>query len=351
MDFQSLLKDNNEIIFNFLKNEFLNILKDGIVEDIKMEIYDILFKNNNKKTKSKICGFKRTRQRGTCKRLTNCLLCPYHLKKNEKEYKNILLPDKISSGNLYGSENITIENSEDKNFNNSYYTTYIDYLNDIYYNYDEIIYKNAILDNEIKILENIDPDIFIYDILIDIKKIIKTENKKKKIKKVIKIYDNININDIKKNIEITLHTFKVKVPKDELAATLHILFNENKTLFKMYINIILSNTDIFFQNINIDILNKIWKNIIEYIPYKKVLIYDNKKDNIIEKIFGYIRNNYELIPKDVNILWIDHNKNNIIKYNKTYSIETYKSGISIYNNNDIKKQNPLPLHKLTLLYY
>lgn len=369
LDLQSFLKDNNKYLLDFLKNEFLNILKDGIVEDIKMEIYDMLFKNNNERTNSRICGFSRTRKRGTCKRLTNCLLCPYHLKKVEKEYKNILLPDKISSGNSYGFENITIKSNENSkvesvnmNINNSYYITYIDYLNDIYYNYDEIICKNAILDNEIKILENIDSDIFYYDILINTKKMMETEDKinlenikkkrkKNKIKKVIKIYDNINIYDIKKNIEITLNTLNVKVPKDEIAATLHILFNENKKLFKKYVNIILSNIDIFFKDVNTDILNKIWKNNIEYIQYKKVLIYDNNNDNIIEKVFGYIRNNSEFIPEDVNILWIDYDKNIIVKYNKKYKIETYKYGITIYNNDDIKKLKPLPIDKLTILYY
>lgn len=358
LNLQLLLKDNNKIILDFLRNEFVYIIKDNIINDIKKEIYNMLFNNNIKKSKSKTCDFARSRKRGTCKRLTNSLLCPYHLKKVRKEYENTLLPDKNSSGNLSGSENIAINKSEDEkneknniNINNSYYITYIEYLNDIYYNYDEIIYKNAILDNEIKIFENIDPDIFYYDIINKKDNFDKKKKKKNKFKKVIKIYDNININDIKKNIEITLNTFNEKVPKDEMAATLHILYKENKKLFKKYVNIILSNINMFFQDVNIDILNQIWKNVIEYIPYKKVLIYDSNNDNIIEKVFGYIRNNSELIPEHVNILWIDYNNNNIIQYDKKYKIETYKSGISIYGNNDIKKLNPLPLDKLTLLYY
>ncbi len=344
LNLQSLLKDNNKILLDFLKNEFVYIVKDGIVKDIKMEIYNMIFKNDIAKSKSKTCGFIRTRKRGTCKRLTNYLLCPYHLKKLKKEHENILLPDKIPSGKLSGSEDITTKITEesnsvklDININSSYY-------------------------DEIKILENIDPDIFNYEIIMNIKNTmeiknninsenIKKKKKKNKIKKVIKIYDNININDIKNKIEITLHTFKAKVPKDEVAAALHILFDENKQLFKKHVNIILSNIDIFFKDINTDILNKIWKNVIEYIPYENVLIYDNNNDNIIEKVFGYIRNNYLDIPKEVKILWIDHDKNIIIQYNKKYKIENYKTGISIYSNNDVKKQNPLPLDKLTLLYY
>lgn len=179
----------------------------------------------------------------------------------------------------------------------------------------------------------------------------KKKKKKPKIKKVIKINNNLNTEDIIKLFDITLNTFSSKL-KEEIAATLHILLNENLKLFKIYINIILSNINLFFKNIDIDVLLKIWKNNIEYIPYKNVLIYNNDDNgNIVENVFGYLRNNYDYIPHHVKILWVDFGKNNIVLYSKKYLIDNNKSGIKIYYNNDIKRQNPLPVDKLTVLYY
>lgn len=187
---------------------------------------------------------------------------------------------------------------------------------------------------------------------IDGKKKKKIKKKKNKSKKVIKIDNNINVKYLKDLMQTTINTFELKVPKDEIEATLYILFKENIKLFKIYISIILSNLNMFFKNVEIDILNKIWKNNIEYIPYKKVLIYNNyNSDNIIENLFGYIRNNYELIPQDVKILWVDFDNNNIVIYNKKYIIDDSKTGIKIYNKKDNKKETPLPLDKLTVLYY
>lgn len=175
---------------------------------------------------------------------------------------------------------------------------------------------------------------------------------KKKMKKVIRINNNISTNNIKRKMEITLNTFEEKAPKDEIAATIYILFKENIELFKVYINIILSNIDMFFKDIDINTLSKIWNSNIEYIQYERVLIYsDNNYSNIVEKIFGYIRNNYRFIPEDVNILWLDHDKNIIVQYNKKYFIDLNKTGIKIYNNSDYKRQTPLTDDKLTILYY
>lgn len=209
---QLLFKENNNIILDFLKNDFINILKDGIIEDIKIEIYKLLLENNvYKKEKSKICGFRRSRKRGSCRRLTNYILCPYHLQEVKKEYENISLPDKNPSGNSSGliinidknneiNENIKKDNHENNiynnelqfenytiDINNSYYIEYINYLNNIYYDYDEIVYANAIFDEEIKILNNID-----YDILIDIKKNINNED--------ISSEDNTSINEKERKI-------------------------------------------------------------------------------------------------------------------------------------------------------
>lgn len=180
----------------------------------------------------------------------------------------------------------------------------------------------------------------------------KTKKKKNKSKKVIKLNNNINVNDIKSKMEMTLNIFDEKVPKNELCYTLHLLFKENLKLFKVYINIILSNIDVFFNNVSMEIISKIWKQNIEYIQYNHVLIYsDNNHDDIIEKIFSYVKANYNIIPEYVKVLWVDFYKNSVIPYTNKYHIECYKSGISIYDKRDSKRQTPLPLDKLTILYY
>lgn len=180
----------------------------------------------------------------------------------------------------------------------------------------------------------------------------KSRKKKNKLKKVIKLNNDINVKDIASNMVMTLNIFDEKVPKNELAYTLHLLFNENVELFKVYINIILSNIDFFFKNVNMEIISKIWKQNIEYVQYNHVLIYsDNNHEDIIEKIFSYVKVNYNIIPKYVKVLWVDYYKNSVIPYKNKYQIEFYKSGISVYDKRDMKRNTPLPLDKLTILYY
>lgn len=180
----------------------------------------------------------------------------------------------------------------------------------------------------------------------------KKKKNKKKIKKIIKLNNNIKLNKLKDNIEITLNLFNEKVPKNELTYTLHLLFKENIKLLKIYVNIILSNINYFFNNVEMEILLKIWNNDIEYIQYKNVLIFnDTNHNDIIEKIFYYVKGNYNLIPDYIKILWIDYYNNSIIPYDKKYNIECCNVGINIYDKKDYKKQNPLPTNKITILYY
>lgn len=136
IELHSLFEENNKILLDFFKNEFINIIKDTVVDDIKKEIYNLLFDGNIYKGISKRCGFIRTRKRGNCKRLTNQILCPYHLQKVKKEYENISLPDKISSGNssgLYNDNVIDKENNEDNIYNdNSNSNNYLIDINNLW---------------------------------------------------------------------------------------------------------------------------------------------------------------------------------------------------------------------------
>ena len=179
-----------------------------------------------------------------------------------------------------------------------------------------------------------------------------SKKNKKKTKKIINVKNKINLNVLKTNINLTLTFFDEKVDKEELRYTLHLLLKENIKLFKVYVNIILSNMNIFFDNVNMDLIFKIWKDNLEFIPYSRVLIFnDNSYKDIIEKVFGYVKGNYNIILESEKILWVDFYKNSIVPYTKKYNIDCCKSGINIYDNKDVKKENILPLHKLTILYY
>lgn len=209
--------------------------------------------------------------------------------------------------------------------------------------------KNTILtiSNVEKNQQSIDPDSVIMT-----KKCKKSKKNKKKSKKIIKLNKNVELDVIIKKIEETLNTFEEKSDDNGVHVTLNILFKENKKLFKSYINIILSNVNMFFKDVNKDVLLKIWENNVEYIDYERVLIYsDNNHENIIQKVFSYVRCSYEAVPKDVKILWINFDKNSVVPFYKKYNIDCNKSGIKIYDIKDIKKCNQLPIDKITVLYY
>lgn len=170
---QLLLKENNDSLLDFLKNEYIHSLKDLLLNDIKKEISKLFINKEYDKGKIKVCGFSRTRKRGNCKRITRYVLCPYHLEKAIKEHEKTVLPDKNSSGILSGFSNVSLNDKKNKNeriqpndeyldVNKPYYTEYINYLNNVYYNYDEIVYKNYLFEEEVKIFEKIDTDIFNY---------------------------------------------------------------------------------------------------------------------------------------------------------------------------------------------
>lgn len=366
LDLHSILEKYNQELFNSLKNDFMNSFKKDLLKDIRTEIYN-LFIDNKYTENTTICGFKRTRQRGYCKRVVKGFICPYHLKMLKNNNIISTMPDKKPDEFLYGTYNFSKDISKIKIYDyNKNYLPILKYdkkddINNIKFYYNEI---NILHDIEvdpsnncnIKILDkyenngynNLKLKEYIIDPILGSKK----KKKKSKVKKIIKINNNIRTEDIKNLIEITLNTFDTKIPKDEIFATLYILLKENVNLFKIYINLILSNINLFFKNVNTDDFSKIWKNNIEYIRYEKVLIYNNDNNtNILEKVFSYVRNNYSVIPQNLKILWVDYNKNNIIMYEKKYFIDNNKSGIKIYKKDDTKKETPLPLDKLTILYY
>lgn len=316
------------------------------------------------KNKDLICGIISKNKNSRCythSRRKN----KYHDKNNEKSKLKVIKVMKKSDEENYLKNGFLIFKKLNnltffKQFNNIYHTKEFFFKSKFIFLFPKYIY-NIIFEfifnveknrQHIKLLEFAPNKLNNSNTLIKKKKKNKKTKKTKKIKKIRKINENIDINIIKEKMEITLYNFNMKVPKDEVVATLHILLKENIKLFKIYINIILSNIDTFFKDVDINTLDKIWKNIIEYVPYNKVLIYNKyNNDNIIENVFGFIRNNYELIPQDVNILWVDFDNNNIVIYNKKYIIDNNKTGIKIYNKDDTKKQTPLPLDKINVLYY
>lgn len=178
----------------------------------------------------------------------------------------------------------------------------------------------------------------------------KNKKKNKNSKKILKLNKNIKLDIILEKLERTFDFFEEKDDKNGLYISLSILFKENKRLFIIFINIILSNINLFFKDINMDIFMNIWTNITEYMNYERVLIYsDIKNEHIVGEVFSYVRNNYELIPESNQILWIRNNS--IVPYYKKYSINCNKKGIKIYYLKDINNNNPLSLHDLIILYY
>lgn len=284
---QLLLKENNDILLDIIKKEFRYSLN-----DIKNEIQNIFtYNKEDNKKKAKICGFGRTRNRGPCKRITRFMLCPYHLDKVNIKYENISLPykktsggrlgntsvvcdmqvdnkdihiktnakpidestgnislpDKIPSGKLPGVSDVQVNNKE-INVNDSHYIEYIKYLNNIYYDYDELVYKNYILNEEIKILENIDQDLFIYEILIKNNSTKKNKKKKNKNKTIDHLYTIFN--DKIKNLLST-----TKFVKSETKDIKKII-NDN---LNKYIKIYKNNTDLYIYKSSINIFDEIEK--------------------------------------------------------------------------------------------
>jgi hypothetical protein len=353
-------KINELFLLNILNQDVNNMSKNNIL----MKCQSITSNNycnyihKHGKNKDLICGIISKNKNSRCythSRSKN----KYHDKNDSKIKLKVMKVIKKSDENINLKNetlifkklyNLTIF----KQFNNIYHIKEIffkskllfifpKYIYDVIFNFLFIVEKNR---QNIKLLE------FAPNKLNNSNALIKKKKKTKKIKKIIKLNENTDINIIKEKIEITLCTFDMKVPKDEMAGTLHILLKENKKLFKVYINIILSNIDIFFENIDNNAFDKIWNNNIKHIQYEHVLIYsDNDYSNIIEKVFVYVRNNYNSIPQHVKVLWVDYNNNNIIMYEKKYYIDNNKTGIKIYNKNDTKKVTPLPLDKITVLYY
>jgi hypothetical protein len=112
-----ILENYNKQLFDSLKNELMQSFKKDMIEDIKMEIYK-LFINNEKKDNTNICGFKRTRQRGYCKRHVKGFICPYHLKQLKNSSTISILPDKKPDENLSDTQDLNTEYMELNILNN-----------------------------------------------------------------------------------------------------------------------------------------------------------------------------------------------------------------------------------------
>ena len=106
LDLHFILEKYNNQLFNSLQNEFMNSFKEDLLKNIKTEIYN-LFVNNKKTENTTICGFKRTRERGYCKRTVKGFVCPYHLKQIKNNCKFSALPDEKPDEELYGKHVFT----------------------------------------------------------------------------------------------------------------------------------------------------------------------------------------------------------------------------------------------------
>lgn len=347
----------------------LNILlKDN---NINFDIKEISFSLDNSycryihrtgKHKGSICGTISKINNGRCYRHDR-----KNIKRPKKNKKDVNFNKKyyLCLTYLYRRINF-IEYNTNKNINLAFYDNiivpinYIIFINKKVFNLIiKILYpflingqnNDQIISKKIESVENnkqMDQDLDCKkENIINISKKKKTKNKK--VKKIFRIKENIKLDIILNKIKDTFNEFD-EIYEDEVFISSKILFDENKLLFKIYINIILSNIHLFFKNTNKDILINIWKDVADYIKYEKVLIYSNiGMDNMIKEIFGYVRNNYNLIPKHNKILWIKNNS--VVPYNKKYNIDLVNSGIRIYELKDNNKNNPLPLDTLKILYY
>lgn len=357
---QPVIEQN--ILIEILNQDILKISEKDIIKKCQLitsNRYCSYFHKTGK-NKGLICGTVSKSNNGRC--------YTHSRKKNKNEIKNVKTYNKIVITvdiklfiiftKLYKYNNfLPLGNDMSTIFDNNLFVTKhlfivsketYDFINNFLFNSYKKTYRNNNLN--IEIVEknqqlNILPNI-------NILKKSKKNKSKPRPRKIFKLNKNTKLNNIKDKMEVTLNMLDEKVPKKELAYTFLLLFKENKDLFKVYINLILSNINIFFKNVNLEIILNIWKNDIEYIQYERVLIYsDNNYNNIIEKVFSYVKGNYKLIPEDLKVLWVDFNRNSVIPYYNKYNIEFYKSGIKIYHIKDNKKQNPLPIDKITVLYY
>lgn len=327
---QLMLEEKNKILIDFFKNEFL-LLKEDIFNDIKKELSKLILYNEEKKENIKICGFGRTRKRGSCKRITRHILCPYHLEKFKKEYRNLSMPDGFSSGNPSGNQYISnnysvkIENiNEDlltvnKNKNNmfikldlfenkickeeitkikiydycdsnlpilKYYhekNKIYDLINgNIYYipyttKLNNIIIKGKYDSQGIKKLICYNPE--------NVKKKKKKNNERKKEKTVEKLYDIFN-NKIKAYINYSHFT---KSEKNHIKKIINDNLNMNKNIYKNDVNYYIYDScvmihreiDKYFEKYiyhDIDICNKLMRNVFIYYKIFALLVDDDETE-------------------------------------------------------------------------
>lgn len=297
-----------------------------------------------------------------------------------KEYKNY----------LYSMDNY---NDIIYEMYSSEYSTYKKYLNNIYYDYDDIVYKKYKFDNEIIdiVKHSFNTDI-LYKIVDmtrkDNKKLINckkndcilpeinneklnifknnenllSKKKKKKNKKKKKINDNKYIKtikikeNIKKNIIDNMifnicsnHNDDNDDQVDDILPIINYMNDKHNTILtKKICQIILSNINCLLKlNNNIVNIERIWNGKIEYTGYKNVIIFD--KSTKLINIFSNIILLIEKIDQGT-VLWFNH-KDNLIDYKKKYNIDMDKEGINIYKIDDNEKKNKLNIDSLLILYF
>lgn len=334
---QLLLKENNKQLIDFLKNEFMYSVKENILKEFKDEFTKLFSYKEEKKTK--LCGFTRTRKRGSCKRVTKQILCPYHLENLRKETENYLLPDKKLSGNPSGNtinynkysvkiedceENFFIYSNHNKNVNLDLFEKKIlqkeitkikiyDYCNSNlpilkYYHegnktYDlingNVYYQPCISDlgkitikcKNIYRSDNNTPKLICYktDNGINVKKK-KNKKKKNKNKTIEQLYDIFN-NKIKNYISYS------KFEKEEIMYIKNIInksLNKYKLKYKDNINYYIYDSSIIIHREiekyiekeiyhDIDIFNKMLRNIFIYYKIFALLVDEDTKDYEKEK--------------------------------------------------------------------
>ena len=111
LDLHLILEKYNQQILYSLKNEFMISFKKDLLKDIKTEIYNLFIDDKYTKNTT-ICGFKRTRQRGHCKRTVKGFVCPYHLKQIKNNSSISELPDELPDEKLYGKHIFTTKNED-----------------------------------------------------------------------------------------------------------------------------------------------------------------------------------------------------------------------------------------------
>lgn len=211
LDLTSILEKYNNKLLISLQSELMNSFKEDLLKNIKTEIYN-LFINNKNTENINICGFKRTRKRGYCKRHVKGYICTHHLKQLKNNCSISLLPNELPDEILYGKD---IKNETFSGFykNEENINDEINLLSNI-----EIDQSNNCINNKVENKNNLKEIVNpISEVIIDDKVIDNTilesenkcstllnkkKNKKKKKNKNKKVVEKGDLEKINKNIKV-----------------------------------------------------------------------------------------------------------------------------------------------------